>query len=38
MKAKKKRKQKPRIMPGFEKFILYGYKAKKVSQPVNSKK
>ena len=38
MKIKRKPKKKPRIMPGFEKFVLYGHKGKKVSQSINSKK
>jgi hypothetical protein len=37
-KVKRKPKQKPRVMPGFEKFLTYGYKGKKVSQTINSKK
>jgi len=39
--AKGKRKtsiKKSRVMPGFEKFITYGFKGRKVSQPINSKK
>jgi hypothetical protein len=35
---RKTAKKKPRVMPGFEKFVTYGFKAKKVSQPINSKK
>lgn len=38
MKEKKKVKKKPRIMPGFEKFALYGFTGKKVTQSINSKK
>jgi hypothetical protein len=38
MKKKKSNKPKSRVLPGFEKFVKYGYKAKKVTQPVNSKK
>ena len=37
-KTKRKRKQKPRIMPGFEKFVTYGYKGKKVTQSIGNKK
>jgi len=35
---KRKKKQKKRIMPGFEKFQLYGFKLKKVTQNINTKK
>ena len=35
---KNKPKSKPRVLPGFERFITYGYKGKEVTQPINSKK
>jgi len=38
MPKKVKNKPKSRVMPGFEKFITYGYKAKKVTQKINTKK
>lgn len=38
MKKRRKNKPKSRVLPGFAKFILYGYNGKKVTQPINSKK
>jgi hypothetical protein len=38
MKKRKKNKPKSRVLPGFEKFVTYGYTGKKVSQQINSKK
>jgi hypothetical protein len=37
---RKKRSNKPksRVLPGFAKFVKYGYTGKKVTQPINSKK
>jgi hypothetical protein len=35
---KKSNKPKSRVLPGFEKFVLYNQKGKKISQPINSKK
>jgi hypothetical protein len=37
---KKKRSNKPksRVLPGFAKFVTYGYTGKKVTQSINSKK
>jgi len=34
----RRKKQKSRVMPGFEKFILYGYKPKRLVQSINTKK
>ena len=38
MKKRRKNKPKSRVLPGFAKFVTYGYTEKKVSQPINSKK
>ncbi len=32
------KKHKPHIMPGFENFALYGYKAKKFTQTIETRK
>jgi hypothetical protein len=37
-KKKKNNKPKSRVLPGFEKFVKYGYTGKKVTQSINSKK
>ena len=38
MKNKRKNKPKSRVLPGFAKFVTYGYIGKKVTQQINSKK
>ena len=39
MKKKKKNKRpKSRVLPGFAKFVTYGYTGKEVTQSINSKK
>ena len=39
-KKKKKRSNRPksRVLPGFAKFVTYGYTGKEVTQSINSKK
>jgi len=37
-KNRRNNKPKSRVLPGFAKFVTYGYTGKKVAQSINSKK
>jgi len=38
MKKKKKWKSQSRVMKGFEKFVTYGFKGRKITVPIETKK